>query len=197
MTSKRCPKCNSWLLSYSPCKKCTESVSSKPPPSQCISESVSSSKPPPSPKYCTDILEHRKYQAIDHGNGLIRIKRDFHSKETMIFNGELYGYYSKILRKEIMKCNTSNETEEHVVYTVFSPTDYRRQEFFVQSRKQKMQSFYAFVSEMINEEYNVIDCFIYGDFYHDVNLIYNKNNEKLLHFNSLGNNRYQFFFPKK
>lgn len=150
----------------------------------------------------TDIFNLKEHSAIDNGNGSILVKGDFYSHETMVLDGVLYKYNTKIFRKEKSIFETLTENEKLVVYTVFSPTDYRFQMVNLQTGEKTYEQVPAFVSNMMKEtydgeEYDAINCFFYGKVSYRVKpkIVYKGKN--LLYFNCIGENGHQFFFPKK
>lgn len=152
--------------------------------------------------FVTDIFNLKEHSAIDNGDGSILVKGDFYSLKTMVLDGVLYKYSTKIFRKEKGIFETLTETEELVVYTVFSPTDYRFQMVDFQSGEETYEQVPAFVSNMMKEtydgeEYDSINCFFYGEVSYRVKPKILYKGKKLLHFNCIGENGHQFFFPRE
>ena len=149
----------------------------------------------------TDIFDQKKHSAIDNGDGSILVKGDFYSRETMVLDSELYKYRTKIFREEEGCFGTLMKTTELVVYTVFSPTDYRFQMVDYQTNEETYEKKPAFVSKMMKEtydgeEYDAINCFFYGASSRlEPSILYK--GKKLQHFKCIGDNGHQFFFPKE
>ena len=150
----------------------------------------------------TNIFNTHKYLAIDNNDNSILIKGNFYSHKKMVLNSELYEYITKIFRKEKGYFETVKETEELVVYTVFSPTDYRFQMVQFQTGEETYEQVPAFVSKKMKEtydgeEYDTINCFFYGEVsYRSYPSILYKG-KKFHHFKTLGENGHQFFFLKE
>lgn len=150
----------------------------------------------------TDIFDKKKHSAIDNGDGSILVKGDFYSHKTMVLDSELYEYSTKIFREEEGYFESLTKTTEFVVYTVFSPTDYRFKMVDFQTDEETYVKKPAFVSKMMKEtydgeEYDAIKCFFYGEASFRVKPSILFNGKKLLHFNCIGENGHQFFFPKE
>ena len=150
----------------------------------------------------TDIFGKKKHSAIDNGDGNILVKGDFYSRATMVLDSELYKYSTKIFREEEGCFETLTKTTELVVYTVFSPTDYRFQMVDFQTGEETYEKKPAFVSKMMKETYDgekyaAINCFFYGEAScRRVPSILFKG-KQLQHFKILGENGHQFFFPRE
>lgn len=150
----------------------------------------------------TDIFDRCKYSAINNSDGNILVKGDFYSRATMVLDSELYKYSTKIFREEEGCFGTLTKTTELVVYTVFSPTDYRFQMVDFQTDEKTYEKKPAFVSKMMKEtydgeEYDAINCFFYGEASFRVKPSILFKGKKLLHFNCIGENGHQFFFPRE
>ena len=150
----------------------------------------------------TDISGKKKHSAIDNGDGNILVKGNFYSRETMVLDSELYEYSTKIFRKEEGYFERLTKTTELVVYTVFSPTDYHYQMVDFQTDEETYEKKPAFVSKMMKEtydgeEYDAINCFFYGEASFRVKPSILFKCKKLQHFNCIGENGHQFFFPKE
>jgi hypothetical protein len=150
----------------------------------------------------TDISGKKKHSAIDNGDGNIRVKGDFYSRETMVLDSELYKYSTKIFIEEEGYFESLTKTTELVVYTVFSPTDYRFQMVDFQSDEETYEKKPAFVSKMMKEtydgeEYDAINCFFYGEASCRMKPSILFKGKQLQHFKILGENGHQFFFPRE
>ena len=150
----------------------------------------------------TDIYGKTKYSAIVNGDRSILVKGDFYSRETMVLDSELYRYSTKIFREEEGCFRTLTKTTEHVVYTVFSPTDYHFKMVQIQTGEETYKQVPAFVSNTMKEtyngeEYDAINCFFYGEVSYRVNPSVLYKGKKLQHFKYIGENGHQFFFQKE
>ena len=150
----------------------------------------------------TDISGKKKHSAIDNGDGNIRVKGDFYSRATMVLDSELYKYSTKIFREEEGCFETLTKTTELVVYTVFSPTDYRFQMVDFQSDEETYEKKPVFVSKMMKEtydgeEYDAINCFFYGEASCRMKPSILFKGKQLQHFKILGENGHQFFLPRE
>lgn len=150
----------------------------------------------------TDIFDKKKHSAIDNGDGNILVKGDFYSREKMVFDSELYEYSEKIFREEEGCFGTLTKTIEHVVYTVFSPTDYRFQMVDFQTEQGTYEKKPAFVSKIMKatydeEEYDAIYCSFYGEVSYRIHPMIRFKGKKLIHVKCIGDNGHKFFFPKK
>jgi hypothetical protein len=150
----------------------------------------------------TDISGKKKHSAIGNGDGSILVKGDFYSRKTMVLDSELYKPSTKIFREEEGYFESLTKTTELVVYTVFSPADYRFQMVDFQTDEETYEKKPAFVSKIMKEtydgeEYDTINCFFYGEasFCVKPSILYK--GKKLQHFNYIGENGHQFFFPRK
>ena len=150
----------------------------------------------------TDILDQKKHSAIDNGDGSILVKGDFYSRKTMVLDSVLYMYSTKTLKEEKRCFESLTKTTELVVYTVFSPTDYCFKMVDFQTSEETYEKKPAFVSKMMKEtyegeEYDTINCFFYGKVSYRLKPSVLYKGKKLQHFKGIGDNGYQFFFPKE
>ena len=150
----------------------------------------------------TDISGKKKHSVIDNGDGSILVKGDFYSRATMVWNGELYKPSTKIFKKEKGCFGSLEETEELVVYTVFSPTNYRFQMVDFQTGEETYEKKPAFVSKMMKEtyegeEYDAINCFFYGEVSYRIHPMIRFKGKKLIYVKCIGENGHQFFFPRE
>ena len=152
--------------------------------------------------YATDISGKKKHSAIDNGDESILVKGDFYSLETMVFDSKLYKYRTKIFKEERGCFKSLTKTTELVVYTVFSPTDYRFQMVDFQTDEETYEKKPAFVSKMMKEtydgeEYDAINCFFYGEASFRVKPSIRFKGKKLIYVKCIGENGHQFFFPRE
>ena len=150
----------------------------------------------------TDISGKNKHSVIDNGDGSILVKGDFYSQKTIVLDGVLYLYSTKIFREEEGYFENLTKTTELVVYTVFLPTDYRFQMVDFQTGEETYEKKPAFISKMMKEtyegeEYDAINCFFYGEVSYRVKPSVLYKGKKLQHFKCIGENGHQFFFPKE
>lgn len=149
----------------------------------------------------TDISGKKKHSAIDNGHGNILVKGDFYSRATMVLNSELYKYNTKIFREEEGCFETLTKTTELVVYTVFSPTDYRFQMVDFQTDEETYEKKPVFVSKMMKdtykeEEYDVIECFFYGEVSYKLRPFIFFENKKFILAGRFEENCYKFILLK-
>jgi hypothetical protein len=150
----------------------------------------------------TDISGKKKHSAIDNGDGSILVKGDFYSRKTMVLDSKLYKPSTKIFREEEGYFEGLTKTTELVVYTVFSPADYRFQMVDFQTGEETYEKKPAFVSKMMKEtyegeEYDAINCFFYGEVPYRIHLMIRFNGKKLISLKYIGENGHQFFFPRE
>ncbi len=150
----------------------------------------------------TDISGKKKYSAIDNGDGSILVKGDFYSRKTMVLDSELYKPSTKIFKEEEGCFESLTKTTELVVYTVFSPADYRFQMVDFQTDEETYEKKPAFVSKMMKEtydgeKYDSINCFFYGEVSYRIQPMILFKDKKLIHVKCIGDNGHKFFFPKK
>jgi hypothetical protein len=150
----------------------------------------------------TDIFGKKKHSAIDNGDGSFLVKGDFYSRETMVFDSKLYKPSTKIFREEEGCFESLTKTTELVVYTVFSPTDYRFQMVDFQTDEETYEKKPVFVSKMMKEtydgeEYDAINCFFYGEASFRIHPMIRFESKKLIYVKCIGENGHQFFFPRE
>jgi len=148
----------------------------------------------------TDIFDRHKYPAIDNGDGSILVTGKV--PEQIVFDSVLYKNTDVQVIREGFDPLSLKKTKKPIVYTVFSPTDYRFQMVDFQTGEETYEKKPAFVSKMMKEtyegeEYDAINCFFYGEVSYRIHPMIRFKGKKLIYVKCIGDNGYQFFFPRE
>ena len=148
----------------------------------------------------TDIFDRRKYPAINNDDGSILVTGKV--PEQIVFDSVLYKNTDVQVIREGFDPLSLKKTKKPIVYTVFSPTDYRFQMVDFQTGEETYEKKPAFVSKMMKEtyegeEYDAINCFFYGEVSYRIHPMIRFKGKKLIYVKCIGDNGYQFFFPRE
>ena len=133
----------------------------------------------------TDIFDRHKYPAIDNGDESILVTGKV--PEQIIFDSVLYENTDVPVIREGFDPLNLKKTKKSIVYTVFSPTDYRFQMVDFQTGEETFEG----------EEYDAINCFFYGKVSYRIHPMIRFKGKKLIYVKCIGENRHQFFFPRE
>lgn len=147
----------------------------------------------------TDTFDKYKFPVINEGEKLLVTGK---VPEQIVFDSFLYEKSDVTVIREGVEPLSLEKTKKLIVYTVFSPTDYRFQMVQLQTGEETYKQVPAFVSKMMKktsneEEYDAINCFFYGEVSYRNWPLIKYNGEELIHSKFIGQNGHQFFFPKE